>query len=862
MFPVPAPSAAPPPPPPARQASQSDHEQQQQDDAPADPEEAKVSTTAGNAQQQAEEVKTAPETDVQDAHADPTSPTTTTANKPDLPALPPQFAKDAEDSDEDQERDAEWDEDEDDNNPAPPQSAPAPPPPLPPSRPAPDVAEEEAMEKDVPQAEDLTDAPEPASPTAASDEDPAPAPAPAPAPPARAPPPLPAGRPMEAPPASQQALDEAEDEAPDNVATGQPVSRQPSTAEPAQDAGPPPPPPPGRPSERKLSQSSPTSGKPVLGLDTQSASSRPASMASPASPVADSRRSSVQRPKVPPPFSPQTTEQDTGPPLSPRRSIDSNRRSLVLESPPISPRPTQTESRPISIIDQASQPVSRRASTMTSAADDAPEAPPPPPAASAATGEPEAQEAAEGEKSEEQEEAERRSRIAERMRKLGGQKFGMFGMPMPGGPKPPSRQPSTAETDAEESAQQPKSPEVAEESPALEKRKSGGMPKGGVALAGIIPPKPPAPTTEQQEDDDQAEEGEKDSEPVEEEREAQEQQEEASPEPAPQSPGAPPPLPPARPAEAPEDIARPPDSPPAPASPLEQPGAAASPTLPSRPAGGHAPAVASPPSSAGAERLSFIQFDDKRQSLNLADPRDPSANDEFEVQSPNSPRMSRAPTTASAVAAAPPTAAPEASAAPASASSPLDQYTESELMSISERYGSQVFAKAKSKSREGTRWPGDNPSYAFVSSVLAEVSDLEPPKVKGEFGQCVYRMSSANHPMPSPDTIRIGDILVVRQAKIRAKIGSTSLGMGSTPFAAIVEDYDPKKSKVHYLEASKSGKIESGGFHLDHLKEGTVEVSLQEQRHWANLLHIEPEADRLIGSLTPTQIYRAVPSRA
>lgn len=773
-------------------------------------------------------------------------------SKPQLPQLPPQFAKDADDSDEEQENDAEWDEEPSSTAAPPPTEAP---PPLPPSRPPPpppsqpaetttaDVAEEEAMEKDVPQAEELTSAPEPEPSISSSSQDLPQESEPAlrapPAAPSTAPPPLPAGRPMEAPPVNSEGEEGQEQEESDMPLEQSREPLEESPAEPAASEAPQPPP--RRESVVSVSDA-PVSKKPTLGLDTKSAPSDPSSVASPSSPIVESRRTSVNRPKIPPPFSPklESDEPSTGPPLSPRASVSSRRESIMVDSPPLSPRQSQSESRPVSII-QAVDPATRRDSIPQSPSQETAPAP------EASQG---GQEEGAAEVSEEQEEANRRQRIAERMRKLGGQKFGMFGMPMPGGAKPPSRQASTASTGEPEPPTSPRSAEPredeAEPAPPLEKRKSeGGMPKGGVALAGIVPPKPQTFTDEPEDVKEQEVEVEstKEVEPVQEVQSFAEtpEEEDSAPQPVSKSLGSPPPLPSARPGGlAIETSGAPVES--LPSSPQEK--SVASPTVPARPSGGH---VSSPPPSAGAERLSFISFDDRKQSLDLADPRQSPSAPSQEVE-PQSPQVSRAPTSGSVQDSSVPPPVSESAAA-----SSLDGYTSTELVTISERYGAQVFAKAKSKSRDGTRWSGENPSHAFVSAVLAEISDLEQPKSKGEFGQCIYRISSPNMPMPSPDTIRIGDIVVVKQAKLRAKIGSTSLGMGSTPFAAIIEDYDPKKHKVHYLEASKSGKIESGGFHLDHIKEGTIEVR-----------HLVFSFSALGGSHTQfdfKQIQRAVPAR-
>lgn len=560
-------------------------------------------------------------------------------SRPAPPPLPPQFRKDAEDSDEEREQDDdEWDE------PAPASSTLAPPPPLP--------------RKAAYDSEDAESATDPEQPS-------------------RAPPPLPAGRPAMSPPQSKQpSVDEAQSQAASSVS--------------------------GAPVERRTSQASSKAERPTLGLDTQS-SGPSDSVASP------NRRSSAGRPKIPPPFSPppQAAEFDSGEsrslksPASPRRSMESTRRSAILESPVESPQlsrapSTSQQSRPASMIAVAEGNRAERVPSVSEAKDET--------SASPATETQAASEQPEEEPNEEQEEQARRQRIAERMRKLGGQKFGMF--PMMGAPKPPSRKTSAAEDEGDsagKSLTSPASPskEQRQEPENGSKRRSFGMPRGGVALPGIFTPKSPAPPAE--------DEAEPPTSPAagasikeEQIKEEQETPEGGGPTDDPEAAAAPPPLPPARPPPALDTSA-------ANVSSAEQPVQSpnqnvTSPSLPSRPAGGHSD---SPVASPNTEAHSFINFEDERRSLDLADPR--------EQQSASSlPSAS----VGGAAAAQQPTEVDEAP------TRPLDQYTESELQAISEQYGSRIFAKARAKAKEGTRFPGENPSWNFVTAVVRTVYHL------------------------------------------------------------------------------------------------------------------------------------------
>ena len=168
---------------------------------------------------------------------------------------------------------------------------------------------------------------------------------------------------------------------------------------------------------------------------------------------------------------------------------------------------------------------------------------------------------------------------------------------------------------------------------------------------------------------------------------------------------------------------------------------------------------------------------------------------------------------------------PESQSAPAQEANPVT-YSSSDLVSFSERIGSQIFAKARTKSKEGGRWLGDMGPANFVAAVLAEVPDAQPP-TNFNYGALIW--SSQMGTMPTASQIRLGDIFVAHHAKIKGKgIGShsTNLGSANAPYSAVVsDDYDTKKSKIRVYEVA-GGKVESGSHHLDLLKEGLLQVSL------------------------------------
>lgn len=691
--------------------------------------------------------------------------------KPELPSLPPQFAKDSKASDEESERDEAWDDEK-------PPCVPIRAPPCPPTRPAPsDTADEASSEKYAPREQELptSSGADDAVQSGESEVQ------------ASSPPPLPAGRPtVSAEPQSSKPMEEASlqysvaiEEASEDH--DDPLTETTVPTPPTRDI---PPPPPVRASDSQNQTSTP------LSLETKT----PSRQSSIASPTSLSRRSS--RPAIPPPFSPAAAEDpvqsDSNSVKSPRMSVDNGRiaANSITESPPNSPQPGRTsslggESRPQSMSQPPDPP--RRVSVQSTA-----------PESHSEPGKPdlteEGKDAEPSEVSEEQEEADRRARLAERMRKLGGQKFGMF--PMMGGTQK-SRQSSLQEDADAKSPTSPSAPgETPDEGPLQEKTKPAGMPRGGVAIPGLVPrPAPEAQTSQQNEEECSPSPAKQPTPSVDDEQSVSETEHEEEP----QSPAVPPPLPPARPGlsldtKSTRDV-----------SVKEKADEVASPSVPPRPSGGHSTqASQSATSPQSEERHPFIDFGDGKKSLELQDPR-------------TSPTVSQMPTSASSAG-----GFVDKVGSPAH----LDQYTQSELLQFSKSYGSQVFAAAKTKSKDGTKWSGESASFNFVSAILAEVPGLEPPSGKSDFGQLIYRINSPNGTMPADDLIRLGDIVVVKQAKMRAKLGSTSIGMGSTPFVAVISDpYDAKKHKVHFLEVTKSGKVEAGGFHLDHLKEGSIEVS-------------------------------------
>ena len=140
-----------------------------------------------------------------------------------------------------------------------------------------------------------------------------------------------------------------------------------------------------------------------------------------------------------------------------------------------------------------------------------------------------------------------------------------------------------------------------------------------------------------------------------------------------------------------------------------------------------------------------------------------------------------------------------------------------------------MFATARAKSKESLRFQGESGSANFVSTVLGEVPDAAPPTASFEYGHCVW--SSRSGTLPQANQVLLGDIFVAHHAKVKSKTGlggsSVSLGGQTAPYAAIVsDDYDLRKNKIRVFEAARdSGKVDSAGYHLDAIKEGTLMVS-------------------------------------